>query len=74
MSYIYTAITEIVGVRLMNSDDFERECNYLLTMSHVRQLKEKGVISEEDYKKIDTMLLKKYRPVISALLSGNSPE
>lgn len=55
----------------MNSEDFGSEIQYQLTMSYVRQLKNNGVISDDDYKKIDALMLKKYRPVLSALLSGN---
>ena len=54
----------------MNSKDFNREMQYQITMSYVRQLKQNGTITDEEYKKIDTLMLKKYRPILGTLLSG----
>lgn len=56
----------------MNDMDFNSEMNYQITMSCVRQLKRNGAITEEEYRKIDTIMLKKYRPILGTLLSGNS--
>lgn len=55
----------------MTEQDFDREINYWLTMSYVKQLKSSGTISDEEYKKIDMRLLKKYRPILGTLLSEN---
>ena len=55
----------------MSSDDFNREAQYQLTMSYVKQLKRNGMITEEEYRKIDIIMLKKYRPVLGTLLSGH---
>ena len=51
---------------------WNNEFQYQLTMSLVRQIKTNGIISENEYEKIDTIMLKKYRPVLGTLLSGNS--
>ena len=42
---------------------------YQATMSMVRRMLEKGLISEEEYRQIDTMFLEKYRPVFGTLFS-----
>ena len=55
----------------MTEQDFDREINYWLTMSYVKQLKSNGTISDEEYKQIDMLLLKKYRPILGTLLSEN---
>ncbi len=55
----------------MTSKEYSNEFQYQLTMSLVRQLKENGTISDNEYKQIDTIMLRKYRPVLGTLLSGN---
>lgn len=54
----------------MNDTDFEREKAYQTTMSLVRQLRKNGTFTDEDYRRIDTMMLEKYRPILGTLLSG----
>lgn len=56
----------------MSSSEFNSEMNYQITMSYVRQLRKNGTITEEEYREIDKIMLKKYRPVLGTLLSGNS--
>ena len=56
----------------MTSKEYSNEFQYQITMSLVRQLKINGTISEDEYKKIDTIMLKKYRPILGTLLSGKS--
>lgn len=56
-------------VAVMNKD-WNNEFQYQLTMSLVRQLKENGTISDNEYKQIDTIMLRKYRPILGTLLSG----
>lgn len=55
---------------VMNNAEFEREKAYQTTMSLIRTLKRNGAVTDEEYKKIDEAMLKKYRPVLGALLSG----
>lgn len=50
--------------------DWNNEFQYQLTMSLVRQLKSGGTISDNEYKQIDTIMLRKYRPILGTLLSG----
>lgn len=54
----------------MNEAEFHAEKMYLLCLGTAKAMLKKGVISEEDFTKIDTMLLKKYKPTLSTLLSG----
>lgn len=56
-------VTAVSKEQLMN------EKLYQATMSMVRRMLEKGLISEEEYRQIDTMFLEKYRPVFGTLFS-----
>ncbi len=69
MSVIWRRVSE--RVTAMNDADFEREKAYQTTMSLVRQLKKNGAVTDEEYRKIDTIMLEKYRPILGTLLSGN---
>lgn len=65
--------SEVVQMRepaTMSDSDFEREKAYQITMSLVRQLKNQGAVTDEEYRKIDTIMLEKYRPFLGTLLSG----
>lgn len=44
---------------------------YQMSVSIAKSMLEKGIISEEEFTQIDTILLKKYRPILGTLLSGN---
>lgn len=55
----------------MMNKDWNNEFQYQITMSLVRQLKNNGIISDNEYKQIDTIMLGKYRPILGTLLSGN---
>ena len=50
----------------MTKEQFEREMNYGASMAIAREMLSKGLITERDYRKIDTILKKKYRPLIGA--------
>lgn len=54
----------------MNEAEFHAEKMYLLCLGTAKAVLKKGVISEEEFAKIDTMLLEKYKPTLSTLLSG----
>lgn len=51
----------------MTKEQFEREKNYSAAMAVARAMLSKGLISEKDYRRIDTIYKAKYRPVIGAL-------
>lgn len=56
-------------VARMSKEQLTNEKLYQATMSMVRRMLEKGLISEEEYRQIDTMFLEKYRPVFGTLFS-----
>lgn len=49
------------------AEQFDREKNYGVAMAFTRTMLSKGLISERDYRRIDTIYKAKYRPVIGAL-------
>jgi hypothetical protein len=57
----------MVGVTLMTFEQFERERSCGVTMAVARVMLRGRVINRRDYRKIDTMFRKKYRPIIGAL-------
>ena len=56
-----------MGVAAMTNEQFERESNYGAAMAIARSMLERGLISEKDYRKIDTKFKKKYRPLIGGM-------
>ena len=56
----------------MTAEEFEREKRYQAVMYYVRMMLDQGLISEEEYHRIDTKNRAKFRPVTGTLLSGKS--
>ena len=56
----------------MRKDEFQNEKLYQTTMSITRKMLKEGIISEEEYRRIDTIFLEKYRPVFGTLFSDIS--
>ena len=56
----------------MSSSEFHNEKLYQATMSMARKMLHDGLISEEEYRQIDTIFLEKYRPVFGTLFSDLS--
>ena len=52
----------------MDKKEFEAEKRYHGCLSLARTLRAKGLLTEEEYEQIDTILLEKYRPTLSTLL------
>ena len=63
--------TSSIGLEVaaVSKEQLTNEKLYQATMSMVRRMLEKGLISEEEYRQIDTMFLEKYRPVFGTLFS-----
>lgn len=59
-------------VAMMNKEEFRSEKLYQATMHLVRKMLEEGIISEEEYRQIDTIFLEKYKPVFGTLFSDLS--
>lgn len=49
--------------------DFESEKIYLITMSVVRSLLNKGLISNEEYIKVSEVFIKKYNSILGKALT-----
>ena len=52
---------------MMSQEEGKREIVFQMTMSAARQMLEKGLISEDDYKQFDTKMQQKYRPIFGTL-------
>jgi len=65
-------ISETVSKAVMgvSKEEFRAERLYLMSLSVAKSMLKKGVISEDEFMQIDTILLKKYRPTLGTLLSG----
>jgi hypothetical protein len=59
-------------VTVVSKDEFRNEKLYQTTMHIVRKMLEDGIISEEEYRQIDTIFLEKYQPVFGTLFSDIS--
>ena len=67
-----TLPTDSKAVAAMSKDDFRNEKLYQTTMHMVRKMLDEGIISEEEYRQIDTIFIEKYKPVFGTLLSDIS--
>ena len=45
---------------------------YQATMGMVRRMLSEGIISEEEYQRVDKIFLEKYRPVIGTIFSDTA--
>ena len=55
---------------MMSYEEGKREIIYQMTMSAARQMLEKGLISEDEYKQFDTKMRQKYCPIFGTLFSN----
>ena len=53
----------------MSKEQMRQEKLYQATMSMVKRMLAEGLITEEEYRQIDTMFLEKYRPLFGTLCS-----
>lgn len=56
-------------VARMSKEQMRQEKLYQVTMSMVRRMLAEGLITEEEYRQIDTMFLEKYHPLFGTLFS-----
>lgn len=54
----------------MSEKEFRAELRYRMSLAVARAMLEEGDITEEEYWEIDTILLKKHRPILGTLLAG----
>ena len=55
----------------MSKEEFRNEKLYQTTMHLARKMLSDGLISEDEYRQIDTIFTRKYQPVFGTLLIGN---
>ena len=48
----------------MTKERFQREKKYRISLAIAKKLLNKEIITKSDYRKIDTMLTKKYKPLL----------
>ena len=61
-------------VARMSKEQMRQEKLYQATMSMVRKMLAEGLITEEEYRQIDTMFREKYEPKIGTLFVDLEPE
>lgn len=67
-----TSLTVSKVVTMMSKEEFRNEKLYQTTMHLARKMLEEGIISEEEYRQIDTIFLEKYKHVFGTLFSDIS--
>ena len=58
----------------VSSVNFQNEMMYQATMSFARKMLRDGLITEDEYRQIDTMFIEKYQPKIGTLFVDLQPE
>jgi len=58
----------------MSRDNFNRERLYQASVAVARIMLNRGVITQDEYCRIDTILLEKYQPILGSLQAGKAPE
>jgi hypothetical protein len=56
----------------MTKEEYQRERRYQMAMHIARQMLKNGVITEDDYKVIDTNMTAKFAPIFGTLFSENN--
>ncbi len=51
----------------MTHEQFEHEKNYRISLSITKVMLSKKLISEHEYRKIDSMLKARYKPILGSL-------
>ena len=51
----------------LTSEQFKREACYRATISIAKSMLQRGLINENEYKKIDTIMFEKYHPLLGGL-------
>ena len=66
-----TAATDVIFLHdsEVKKMDIQKEAMYQVTMGIVKKMFHANLISEDEYRQIDTMFLAKYRPLFGTLFS-----
>ncbi|WP_314826564.1 SHOCT domain-containing protein [Selenomonas noxia] len=54
----------------MTKEEFHNEKMYQATMAMVRRMHSEGLISLEEYERVEQIFLKKYKPLIGTVYAG----
>jgi hypothetical protein len=57
----------------MNKETFNRELAYQARIAVAKTMLRLGAITEEEYCRIDTIFMEKYRPILGSLRAENTP-
>ena len=60
------------AVMQMRKEQYRADMLYQVSLSVAKTMQAKGLITADEYAKIDTMLLAKYQPYLGRLLSENA--
>ena len=55
----------------MTEQEFRDECIYSVTMSHIKTMLERGLITKEEYWQINAKMKARYQPISDGLVSEN---
>ena len=64
-----TSQIDLMAVVVMSKEEFKNEKLYQTTMHIARQMLAEGLISEEEYRQIDTIFTEKYKPILGTLFA-----
>jgi len=59
--------TDLEELTLMTHEQFEREKNYRVALFVAESMLKRGLITDQEYHEIDTILIEKHRPVFGGL-------
>ena len=54
----------------MTKEEFHNEKMYQATMAMVRRMRSEGLISPEEYERVEGIFLEKYKPLIGTVYAG----
>ena len=54
----------------MTKEEFHNEKMYQATMAMVRRMHSEGLISQEEYERVERIFLEKYKPLIGTVYAG----
>lgn len=59
---------------VMTAEQFDRESSYRAALSILKDWQNKGLVTDKEYVKIDTMLARKFSPVWGSFLPLKQPK
>lgn len=69
IAHILATSQVVLAVMGMSDEIFDAEKHYGATMIIAKSMLHKGIITQEEYRKIDKEMLEKYKPVFGQLLA-----